>query len=144
MHILPLNLFKGFVEHLVQKGLAHELDIAIQEITKYRPKLLGARWPSDVENRLSYWKAEEYQLFMMWCLPYCIDKLRISKTDKLYKIATMLFEIARLFFSYTRIYGWSEESIITVRTLLSTWRIEWEEYVGPSGSILHHVAGQFF
>ena len=144
MHILPLNLFKGFVEHLVQKGLARELDIAIQEITKYRPKLLGARWPSDVENRLSYWKAEEYQLFMMWCLPYCIDKLCISKTDKLYKITTMLFEIARLFFFYTWTYGWSEESIIAARTLLSTWRIEWEKYVGPSGSILHHVAGQFF
>ena len=104
MHILPLNLFKSFVEHLVQKGLAPELDIAIQEITKYRAKLLGARWPSDVENRLSYWKAEEYQLFIIWYLPYCIDKLRISKTDKLYKIATMLFEIVRLFFSYTDIW----------------------------------------
>ena len=34
----------------------------------------------------------------MWCLPYCIDKLCISKIDKLYKIMTMLFEIARLFF----------------------------------------------
>ena len=43
MHILPLNLFKSFVEHLVQKGLARELDTAIQKITKYRPKLLRAR-----------------------------------------------------------------------------------------------------
>ena len=142
MHILPLNLFKTFVEHLVQKGLAKELDVALRDITMLRPKKLGSRWPSGMENRLAFWKAEEYQLFIMWCLSYCIEKMQISKTDRLYKIAQILFELSRLFYTHTRTHGWSEESITIACTLLSIWRIEWEEYNGPSGSILHHVAGE--
>lgn len=142
MHILPLNIFKSFVEHLVQRGLARQIDVALREITIYRPKQLGSRWPSGMENRLAFWKAEEYQLFIMWCLPYCMEKLQISQTDNLYKIAQILLKIARLFFTHTRTYGWSEESMSIARTLLSTWRIQWEEYIGPTGSILHHVAGE--
>jgi hypothetical protein len=142
MHILPLNIFKSFVEHLVQRGLAREMDVALGEITNSRPKNLGSRWPSGMENRLAFWKAEEYQLFIMWCLSYCIEKVCIPQTDRLYKIAQILLQIARLFFIHTRTYGWSEESMSTARTLLSTWRIEWEEYIGPTGSILHHVAGE--
>ena len=78
----------------------------------------------------------------MWCLSYCIEKVQISKIDRLYKIAQILFEISRLFFTHTRTHDWSEEFITTAHTLLSTWRIEWEEYNEPSGSIPHHVASE--
>ena len=142
MHILPLNLFKTFVEHLVQKGLAKKLDVALRDIIMLRPKKLGSKWPSGMENRLVFWKAKEYQVFIMWCLSYCIEKVQISKTDKLYKIAQIFSEISRLFFIHIRIHGWSEESITTACILLSTWHIEWEEYNGSSGSILHHIAGE--
>jgi len=95
-----------------------------------------------VENRLAFWKVEEYQLFIMWCLPYCMEKVQISQTDRLYKIAQILLKIAMLFFTHTKIYGWSEESMSIACTLLSTWRIEWEEYIGLTGQILHHVASE--
>ena len=142
MHILPLNLFKTFVEHLIQKGLAKELDVALHDITILRPKKLGFRWLFGMENRLAFWKAEEYQLFIMWCLSYCIKKVQISKADKVYKISQILFKISRPFFIHTRTHGWNEESITITYPLLSTWHIEWEEYNGPSGSILHHVASE--
>jgi hypothetical protein len=141
MHILPLNIFKSFVDHMIHLGRAEDLDTAINEITEYRPKELGARWPRDCSKRISYWKAEEYQLFIQWCLPYCMEKLNIQKTDRLYGIGQILTEIARLFFSHTRTYGWTQDSISIARKLLSAWRVHWEEYVGPSNSVLKHVAG---
>jgi hypothetical protein len=46
MHILPLNLFKSFVEHLVTKGEAINVDQALDEINIHHPKRLEATWPS--------------------------------------------------------------------------------------------------
>lgn len=144
MHILPLNLFKFFVEELIRKSRATDLDRALEEITIHRPKQLGARWPTNCSNRLSYWTAEEYQHFVQWCLPYCMEKLRKEVDDfrslhlqlsdlekqnirsvyKLFEIGQILTEIARLFFSHARTHGWSESSIKQARTLLSAWRIK--------------------
>jgi hypothetical protein len=161
MHILPLNMFKSFVELLVTEGEAANVDQALDEISPYRPKRLGARWPLGCANRLSYWRAEEYQHFVLWCLPYymeqvkhrvdniralhqeltTLEKQEIQRMYSLFEIAQILTEIARLFFSYTRSYGWNEDSMKKARTLLSSWHIKWEEYVGPNSSILQHVAG---
>ena len=43
MHILPLNIFKSFVEQLVSKGEALAIDEALDEISIHRPKRLGAK-----------------------------------------------------------------------------------------------------
>lgn len=60
MHILPFNLFKSFVEHLITEGEAANVDQVLDEINAHCPKRLGARWPSGCGNRLSYYKVEEF------------------------------------------------------------------------------------
>jgi hypothetical protein len=81
MHILPLNLFKGFLEQSISEGRAADVDRALNEISTHRPKQLGARWPSDCSNRLSYWRAEEYQQFVLSCLPYYMEKTKKETDD---------------------------------------------------------------
>ena len=127
MHIFPLNLFKSFMDHLVSEGEALVIDEALDEISIQRPKRLGARWPTGCANRLSYWKAKEFQHFILWCLPYYmenvklqvdfifnsqvvtpVDQKRAKNKYKLFEIAQILTEIGRLFFSYSQTHGWSE------------------------------------
>ena len=60
MHILPLNLFKNFVEQLMNEGRAVSVDNSLNELRNHHPQQLGAKWPYDCSNRLGYWRAEEY------------------------------------------------------------------------------------
>ena len=70
-----------------------------------------------------------------------VDQERAKDKYKLFEIAQILTEIGRLFFSYSRTHGCSEQSMNTARVLLSAWRVKWKEYKGPSAPILKHVVG---
>ena len=102
---------------MVSKDEALAIDEALDEISIHRPKRFGARWPTGCANRLSYWKAEEFQHFILWCLPYYmenvklqvdfilssqvvtpVDQERAKNKYKLFEIAQILTKIGRLFF----------------------------------------------
>lgn len=63
MQIFPLSLGRG-----------PKLEIALREGTKNKPSYFKGWWPSHINDRLSYWKAEKYQHFVACYLPYVIDR----------------------------------------------------------------------
>lgn len=144
MHILPLCLFKKYTSKLKEEcqSKGNVLEKALEEVTAHRPSDLRARWPSGILDRLGYWKAEEYVLFIQWCLPYVLDRLGLRKENDLCFLGLILVEVCRLFFTHTRIYGWSLESLTFAQEYFAALRVRWEEYFGPDGSILEHVAGK--
>lgn len=143
MHILPLCILKKYVCKLKEEchSRGDILEKALVEVSAYRPTDLGARWPIGINDRLGYWKAEEYVLFIQWCLPYILDRLGYKKDEEFCLLGLILVEISRLFFTHSRIHGWTFEAIIIAREYLAAWRVRWEELYGPNGSILEHVAG---
>ena len=145
MHILALCVFKKFVEILVLKVFESNkyiLEEALERITKLRPGDLGSRWPQNPNSRLGYWKAEEYTLFIRWCLPHVLDSAGFNDSHFIGVIGMILLEVERLFYSHSRTYGWTQDSIFIARELLATWRIKMEEALGPNSSPLEHVAGK--
>ncbi|MCO5612716.1 hypothetical protein L7F22_066985 [Adiantum nelumboides] len=72
MHILSLNLFKKFIEALVEKvnnDTKRAIDAALKEVKDFMPRTLVAndRWPKKI-SCYSMFKAEENQKFVQWCL----------------------------------------------------------------------------
>lgn len=124
-----LTCLKKYVEHFIdvlgtsrtEKG---EIDKTLRDVTKARPKGVGSRWPRDPTTRIGYFKAEEYQNFVMWILPYMLDCLSVkSQNLKLYDLGVVLVEIGSLYYSHLRTYGWTAEVVNIVRHLWSAWRI---------------------
>jgi hypothetical protein len=145
MHILALCVFKKFVEILVLKVFESNkyiLEEALERITILRPGDLGSRWPHNPNSRLGYWKAEEYTLFIRWCLPHVLDSVGFNDSHLIGVIGMILLEVGRLFYSHSHTYGWTHDSIFIARELLPTWRIKMEEVLGPYSSPLEHVAGK--
>lgn len=52
----------------------------------------------------------------------------------------LLTEIARLFYSHSRKYGWTSKGMQNARQLLAAWHIRMEESTGPNSLPLEHVA----
>ena len=57
-----------------------------------RPKGLEQRWPTSL-NGLGFFKAEEYTNFVLWCLPFILEKLQIEKYSVLGSLGVLLTEI---------------------------------------------------
>lgn len=146
MHILSLCVFKKYVHLLVkyaeERGLSKDVDEAMATMRKIRPLDVGARWPRSISS-LGYYKAEEYQIFVMWCLPHIVDHLNLDMNSTLGALGMVLNEIGRLFYNHSRKYGWTVKAMAHASALLSAWRIRMEESVGPNSSPLEHVAGTF-
>ena len=110
---------------------------------RIRPLDVGARWPRSISS-LGYYKAEEYQIFVMWCLSHILDYLNLDMNSTLGALGMVLNEIGRLFYSHSRKYGWTVKAMAHASAVLSAWRIRMEESAGPNSSPLEHVAGTFF
>lgn len=54
---------------------------------------------ADINDHIGFFKAEEYTNFVLWCLPFVLDKLGIEKYSVLGSLDILLTEIGR-FFSY--------------------------------------------
>ena len=66
----------------------------------------------------------------------------LRKENDLCFLGLILVEVCRLFFTHTKIYGRSLESLMFAREYFATLRVRWEKYSGPDGLILEHVAGK--
>jgi hypothetical protein len=99
MHTLALCVFKKFVHMLVKyvarNGKIKDLDGALQTVKKLSPATLGARWPRSTKS-LGFYKVEEYQIFVMWCLPHVLDHLNLGLDSILGGIGVVLTEVGRL------------------------------------------------
>lgn len=95
MHILPLCIFKKYILKLKEdcNSRSIQLEKALEEVTRHRPSDLGARWPSGITTRFGYWKAEEFILFIQWCLPYVLDRMGYEKTHDLCFLGLILIEV---------------------------------------------------
>ena len=147
MHILSLCVFKKYVHLLVkyaeERGLSKDVDEAMATMRKICPLDVGARWPISISS-FGYYKAEAYQIFVMWCLPHILDHLNFDMNSTLGALGMVLNEIGHLFCSHNRKYGWTVKAMAHASALLSAWRIRMEESVGPNSSPLEHVVGTFF
>jgi hypothetical protein len=128
------------VKYAARNGKIKDLDGALQTVKNLSPARLGARWPRSAES-LGFYKAEEYQIFVMWCLPHVLDHLDLGLDSILGGIGAVLTEVGRLFYTHSRSYGWTFQSRQNARELLAAWRVRLEESVGPNSSPLEHVAG---
>jgi hypothetical protein len=81
MHTLALCVFKKYVHMLVKyvagNGKIKDLDGALKTVKKLSLATFGARWPRSTES-LGFYKAEKYQIFVMWCLPTCPRSFRFG------------------------------------------------------------------
>ncbi len=104
MHILALCVFKKFVHMLVKyaagNGKIKDLDGALPTVKKLSLATLGARWPRSTEP-LGFYKAEEYQIFVMWCLPHVLDHLDLGLDSISSGIGAVLTEVGRLFYTHS-------------------------------------------
>ncbi len=104
MHILSLNILKKYVALLVSTmekvGRMPKLEITLTIVICQRPKGLGGHWPWKLKF-LGYNKAEEYQLFVMWCLAYILDHLNIGSSTMFGGLGVLLIEVSQLFHSHS-------------------------------------------
>jgi len=104
MHILTLCVFKKYVHVLVKyvegNGRIKDLDGALQIVKKLSLDTLGARWPRSIES-LGFYKAKEYQIFVMWCLPHVLDHLDLGLDSILGGIGVVLTKVGRLFYTHS-------------------------------------------
>jgi hypothetical protein len=146
-HTLTLCVFKRYVHMLVKyatgNGKIKDLDGVLQIVKKLSPTTLWARWPRSGES-LGFYKVEEYQIFVMWCLPHVLDHLDLSLDSILGGIGAVLTKVGRLFYTHSRSYGWISQSRQNARELLVAWHVCLEESVGPNLSPLKHVVGIHF
>ena len=56
--------------------------MAMATMRKIRPSDVGARWPRSISS-LGYYKVEEYQIFVMRCLPHILDHLGLDMNSTL-------------------------------------------------------------
>jgi len=102
MQILTLCVFKKYVYMLVKyaagNGKIKDLDGALQTVKKLSPATLGTRWPRSTKS-LGFYKAEEYQIFVMWCLPHVLDHLDLGLDSILGGIGAVFTKVGRLFYT---------------------------------------------
>jgi len=93
MHTLALCVFKKYVHMLVKygerNGKIKDLDSVLQTAKKLNPTTLEASWPNSIEF-VGFYKAEDYQIFVMWCLPHVVDHLDLGLDSILGGIGAML------------------------------------------------------
>ena len=73
-----------------KKNLEEILQIVSQQA--YRPKGLGQRWPTSLDV-LGFFKADEYTNFILWCLPFILEKLQIEKYSVLGSLGVFPTEV---------------------------------------------------
>jgi hypothetical protein len=110
MHTLALCVFKKYVHMLVKygerNGKIKDLDSVLQTAKKLNPITLGASWPNSIKF-VGFYKAEDYQIFVMWCLPHVVDHLDLGLDSILGGIGAMLIGVGRPFYTHSRSYGWT-------------------------------------
>jgi hypothetical protein len=110
MHTLALCVLKKYVHMLVKygerNGKIKDLDSALQIAKKLNPTTLGASWPNSIEF-VGFYKVEDYQIFVMWCLPHVVDHLDLGLDSILGGIGAMLIGVGRPFYTHSRSYGWT-------------------------------------
>ena len=86
--------------------------------------------------------AEENQKFVQWVLPSVLYKLNQDERmdSRLLGMGLCLIDISHYFFNETHNKGWTTTDLHNVRLLLQTWQILSEEFHGPMGRPLEHVA----
>ena len=137
MHILAICVSKSMCPFLVQTftdlGREKDLEEALRIVSQpaYRPKWLGQRWPTSL-NALRFFKAKEYTNFILWCLPFILEKLQIEKHSVLESLEVLFTEVGRFFFVNTRNHGLSGDNLTLGKKLLNSWRVRSEEGVGPN------------
>ncbi|KAL3682778.1 hypothetical protein R1sor_000800 [Riccia sorocarpa] len=157
MHMFVLNCVKNYNDELVAS-----LDISqrrvflntLRQVTQMRPTGVGARWPCEPTmvkqvvdgksiNRLklSFYKAEEHQLFIMYCAPPILEALGYGLNSYYGKVGSLLSHLCRLFFTTSRRSGWTQEMIENGRRHSAAWRVLTEEAKGANSRILEHVLG---
>ncbi|KAL3696392.1 hypothetical protein R1sor_010468 [Riccia sorocarpa] len=147
MHVLALSMFKKYTELLKKDSERTSagrdaLIAGLAEATKKKPRSFRGRWPKDPFNRLGYFKAEEYSNFVLYCVPHILYEGGYKPGSVLYDLGRLVVEIARYFYILSRSEsGWTEAMLAKCKLLFASWRIRHEEGVGPTGSILDHVAG---
>jgi hypothetical protein len=127
------------VKYGERNGKIKDLDGALQTM-KLSPTTLGASWLKNIKS-LGLYQAEEYQIFVMWCLPHVVDHLDLGLNSILGGIGVVLTEVGRPFYTHSQSYGWTFQNMQNVQELLTTWCVCLEESVGPNSSPLEHVAG---
>jgi len=70
-------------------------------VKKLSPATLGTRWPRSIESP-GFYKAEEYQIFVMWCLPHVLDHLNLGLDSILGVTDAVLTEVGRLFYTHLK------------------------------------------
>ncbi len=100
---------------------------------------LGAWWPRSTKS-LGFYKVEEYQIFVMWCLPHVLYILDLGLDSILGGIGAVLTEVRRLFYTHSWSYGWTSQSKQNAQKLLVAWCVHLQESVGPNSSPLEHLA----
>lgn len=149
MHILPLCIFKKYIESFAkslvptnQKPARQKFELALKEATKSRPLAMEGRWPKDPIQRSGYLRAEEHVRFILWCLPHILTSLNLDSSTEKGMLGMLLIEIGRIFYLHSRTHGWTVESMAQARQLLMAWRVRNEEINGPNSSPLEHVVGE--
>jgi hypothetical protein len=148
-----LNLFKNYtkdlfanVNHCNPEQKTQILDTirsTCKSVTDARPhELRGGQWPYDpIENHGTF-TAEELQLFVLWMLPYILNKIsKVFPDNRRLMLGRLLVDIGHYLFVITRKKGWSMNDVEVVRKLLQQWRILSEDIDGSNGRPLEHVAG---
>jgi hypothetical protein len=70
-----------------------------------------------------------------------MDHIKVDFDSDFVKASLVLVLIARLYFSYTRVYGWTLKTIQLARELFQVWRKFSIGYDGFNSSILEHAVG---
>ena len=146
MHCIALNVFKKYVKKFIEiYGSTSDgklkIEEALQIVTNRRSHTMGKRWPLFPTTRLGYFKAEEHQMYVMWCLHFTMDYLRVDYEDTFIKIGLVLVKLGRLYFTHSRTHGWTPDTIEVARSLFTNW---WKLVIDNGGyneSILEHVVG---
>jgi hypothetical protein len=94
------------VKYGERNGKIKDLDGVLQIAKKLNPTTLGASWPRGIEF-VGFYKAKDYQIFVMWCLPHVVDHLDLDLDSILGGIGAMLIEVGRSFYTHSRSYGWT-------------------------------------
>lgn len=146
MHCISLNIFKKYVEEFINTygktaSDRAKIEKALSIVHAARLKTMAGRWPQAPTTRLKFFKAEEYQLYIMWCLHYTMTHIKVDFSSKLIHIGLVLVNIGRLYYSYSRTHGWSINDINIARDLFKVWRKLSIEHGGQRQSVLEHVVG---
>ena len=105
MHILVFCIFKKYyvqmiVKYAKQNERVKDIDTPMEVVKNIRPQGLETRWLRNLSS-LGYSKAEEVQIWIIWCLPHILDHLNIGIDSIMGASWMLLTKIARLFYSHS-------------------------------------------